>query len=138
MANTPHNFRASGTIRPCRFIKISGNDDCAECDANDRPIGITYQDGKYPPLNDLVTTNNHAEDNDPVRSYGIGDICLLELGGTVTAGDRLKSDADGKGVAIATTGTTIQQFGAVALEGGSSGEKRRVQIVLGSERPALA
>jgi hypothetical protein len=52
-------------------------------------------------------------------------------------GNLLKSDADGKGVPIATTGTTIQQYGAMALESGKSGEKIRVFIMLGSERPAI-
>lgn len=138
MPNTPVNLRASGTIRACRFVKQSGDFTGAEADANETVIGISYQDGKYPPLNDLVSTNNHAETGDPIRLYGDGDICLLEYGGTVTAGERLKSDADGKGVSIATTGTTIQNIGAVAIEGGSSGEKRRVQIQIYSERPALA
>lgn len=138
MANTPPNLRAGGTIRPCRFVKISGNNIGSEADANERVIGISYQSGKYAPLNDLVTTNPHTDSTeDLIQLYGPGDICLLEYGGTVTANDRLKSDADGKGVAIATSGTTIQHFGAVALEGGSSGEKRRVFVLIGSERPAL-
>lgn len=138
MANTPPNLRASGTIRACRIVKVSGNYTGAEADANELPIGITWQDGKYPPLNDLVSSNPHAESGDPIRLYGDGDICLVELGDTVVANGRVKSDADGKAVPIATTGTTIQHFVGRMLEGGSSGEKRLVQILIGSERPALA
>lgn len=129
MANTPPNLRASGTIRPSRFVKISGVHTGAEADANEDAIGISYQDGKYPPLNDLVTTNNHAENGDPIRLYGEGDICLLTLGGSVTAGNQIKSDADGQGVAASSAGDKVR---AVALESGSSGEKRLVQIVRNS------
>ncbi len=140
MPNTPPRLVAGGDIRPCRFVKMStaADDRGLECDANELPIGISYENGKYPPLNDLVTTNNHAAAGDPIGLYGDGDQCLLELGsGGATRGGRLKSDADGKGVAIATTGTTIQNYGAIALESGSEGEKIRVFILIGSERPAL-
>lgn len=137
MANTPPNFRASGDIRPCRFVKISGNFTVAEADANEDAVGVAYQDGKFAPLNDLVTTNNHAASGDIVRLYSDGDVCLLEYGGTVTAGQYLKSDADGKGVAVATTGTTNQLARALALDGGSSGEKHQVMLVRQTIRPAL-
>lgn len=136
MANTPPNLRASGEIRPCRFVKISGSNLGAEADANEEVIGITWQDGRYPPLNDLVTDNPHAITDDPIRLYGDGDICLLEAGGTWVAGERLKSDADGKGVAAATSGTTLQNVGAIALEAAASGEKRRVQVNIHGEMPA--
>lgn len=131
MANPQHGFYANGeNIRPCRFVTISGNNGLVEADANERCIGITRQDEKFPPLNDLVSTNYHAQDGDEVRLYGLGDICLLQYGGTVTAGDYLKSDADGQGVVIAASGTTPQYVGAIALQGGASGERRLVQIVI--------
>lgn len=139
MPNTPPRLVAGGNINPCRFVKMSTTEDDTglEADANEAPIGISHDSGRYAPLNDLITTNYHAIDGDPITLYGDGDQCLLELGGSVTRGGYLKSDADGKGVAVATTGTTIQQIGAVALESGSSGEKIRVQVQLRSERPAL-
>lgn len=140
MPNTPPVLVAGGNIRPSRFVKSSSTADHRglEADANEMVIGISGEGGKYPPLNDLVTTNNHAEAGDPIRLYGDGDICLLELGsGGATRGLRLISDGDGKGVAMATSGTTIQHFGAVALESGLEGDKIRVQVRIGSERPAI-
>lgn len=140
MPNTPPRLVAGGDIYPCRFVKQSTSADNTglQATANDRIIGISYDSGKYPPLSDLVTDNPHAESGDPIGLYGDGDdSCLLELGGTVAAGGRIKSDANGKGVAIATSGTTIQQSGAVALEEGDSGEKIRVHVQVSSERPAL-
>lgn len=132
MANTPPVLKASGTIRQCRFVKISGNFTGAEADANERVIGISYQSSRTAPLNDLAPTSDHAISGDQIQMYGVGDVCLLEYGGTVTAGEYLKSDADGKGVTIASSGTTPQYVGAIALDGGSSGEKRLVQMVIAS------
>lgn len=140
MPNTPPRLVAGGNIYPCRFVKMStaADDRGLQATANDAPIGISYPEGRYAPLSDVVTTNYHAIEGDPIGLYGDGEQCLLELGsGGATRGGRLKADADGKGVAVATTGTTIQQFGAVALESGSESEKIRVFVLLGSERPAL-
>jgi len=139
MPATPPLLTAGGDIYPCRIVKQSTAADfqALQATANDRPIGISYDGGKYAPLSDLVSDNPHAEDGDPVGLYSDGEQCLLELGGTVTRGGRIKADANGKGVAIATTGTTIQHFIAEALESGVSGEKIRVYIHRGSERPAL-
>lgn len=139
MPNTPPRLAAGGTIYPCRFVKMStaADDRGLQATANDAPIGISYDSGKYAPLSDLVSDNPHAVAGDSIGLYGDGDQCLLELGGSVTRGGRIKSDADGKGVAVATTGTTIQQYGAIALESGSTSEKIRVFVLLGSERPAL-
>lgn len=141
MPNTPPRLVAGGNINPCRFVKMStaADDRCLECDANEAPIGISYPEGRYAPQSDIVVTNYHAIAGDSVGLYGDGDQCLLELGsGGATRGGRLKADADGKGVAIATTGTTIQNFGAIALESGSENEKIRVFVLLGSERPSYS
>jgi hypothetical protein len=139
MPNTPPRLVAGGNIYPCRFVKMStvADDRGLQATANDAPIGISYPEGRYAPLEDVVTTNYHAITDDPIGLYGDGEQCLLEIGDDVTRGGRLKSDADGKGVPVLTTGTTIQQYGAIALESGSSGEKIRVFVLLGSERPAL-
>ena len=137
MPNTPPNFLAGGTIRPSRFVKISDDYTVQEAGANDRIIGICGVDSNQAPLDDLVTTNNHATTGQQVKLFGEGDVCLLRLGGTVSQNDRLKSDGTGSGVIIATTGTTIQHWGAVALQDGVSGEDIEVLVQIGSERPAL-
>ena len=140
MPNTPPRLVAGGTIYPCRFVKMSGvaDDRGLQATANDVLIGVSYDGGKFSPLSDLVTDNPHAQAGDSIGLYGDGEQCLLELGDTVVRGNRLKADADGKGVAIATTGTTIQQYGAIALESGIAGDKARVFVLLGSERPSYS
>lgn len=139
MSVVPPHLIAGGDIRPFRFVKMDGTDahEGKEADANERVVGICGGGTNYPPLSDIVVTPLHASEGQHVRLYGNGEQTLLELGDTVTPFQRLKSDADGKGVPIATTGTTIQHFGAIALEGGSAGERIEVQVQIGSERPAL-
>lgn len=139
MPNTPPNFMAEGTIRPSRFVKIGTVEDKAlEADANDIVIGIAMESTNQPPLEDLVTTQIAANAGQHFRMYGDGDVCFIEVGETVAPGDRLKSDAEGVGMKILTTGTVIQHFGARVLESGVIGELVRVQVLIGSERPALS
>lgn len=137
MPNTPPNLQAGGTIRPCRFVKVTDDHVGSEADANERVIGISGVDTNQPPLSDLVSSSNHATVGQQLKLFGEGDVCLLEIGDTVTASQLLKSDADGKGVPIATTGTTIQNIGARALQGGAAGAFIQVQVTIFSERPAL-
>jgi len=129
---------AGGDIRQARFVKLSTAADYTllEADANERIFGISVDAAQDAPI--PSASANAAESGDLFQFYGPGDECLLELGGTVTRGGRLKSDADGKGVAVATTGTTSQEYGAEALESGVSGEKIRVRVLLGSFYPALS
>lgn len=133
------SFTAEGDIRPSRFVKIGAADfACLEADANNETLGIAHEGTEEAPI-PSVSTNLAASSGGQLRVYGEGEECLLELGsGGATLGGKLKSDADGKGVDIATTGTTIQYYGAVALEAGSAGDLIRVIVQRGSVRPALS
>lgn len=139
MPNTPYPLIANGTIRVSRFIKmdVTAPFKCLESDANNKVIGISQVGTNFAPLSDLVTTHNAATQGQKIQYFGDGDSCQVECGDTITAGDYLKSDADGKAVSIATSGTTLQRYGAWALQDGVSGELIQVQVLIGSERPAL-
>lgn len=131
------NMMANGDIRPARFVKISADHKVQECDANDRIFGVAQDGGNKAPIPE-TTTILAGEDGQNMAIWQEGEECLLEVGAAVTQNDRLKADADGKGVAIATTGTTIQHFGAVALQDGAADATLiRVRVQIGSERPAL-
>ena len=133
------NYMSGGTIRPSRFVNTLTTEDntVEEADANEAIIGIAQEGAREPPLPGVTLVA--ASDGDNVQVYQDGDECLLELGGTVAAGDYLKSDTGGKGVAIATTGATAQEIGARALGSGASGEKIRVRVVIQTKvYPALA
>jgi hypothetical protein len=124
------NWVAGGDIRPSRFVKQSTAADhtVLEADAGERVCGISQEGGREPPL-PSVSTVYAGQAGDHMAVYGDGDQCLLELGsGGCTRGDRLKADADGKGVTAATAGNHV---GAIALMSGAENEKIRVQVQIG-------
>ena len=129
---------SGGTIRPSRFVKISTAADQTflEADANEQTIGIAQDWQRDAPIDGADV--DAAEAGDPLSVNPIGCTCLLQIGsGGVTAGDEIKSDADGKGVTRATTGTTVQNVGAIALETAVEDELARVFVYRTSIRPAL-
>lgn len=130
---------AGGDIRPARFVKLSAAADFTvlEADANERTYGIGVDAAQDAPIPGASV--NAAEAGDSIPVYGPGDECTLELGtGGVVRGGMLISDADGKGVAAAATGTVVQWVGAEAFESGAAGEKIKVRVCSFPFRPALA
>lgn len=140
MANTVPGFVAGGNVNPSRFVNLNSTADHTVTQAGDNVFvfGIAHEGTKDVPIPGASTLA--AEAGDPIKIYGEGEgDVLLELGGTVSPGNRLKSDANGKGVAIALTGvssTDVQHYGAIALEDGVFGDKIRVFVTLGSHRPS--
>lgn len=128
MPNTPPALISSGNVYPNRFITVSGDHSGAQAGANAATIGISRASTNYAPLSDLSIEGYHAVSGQPISMIGDGEEGLLEIGDTVTAGALLKSDANGKGVPIASSGGATQNVGAIALEGGASGTKIRVQV----------
>jgi len=135
MARDNPQLIAGGNISPSRFVKwdLSGGGDFTVIQATDNTkiAGISMEGTREAPI-PSVSTAYAAQSGESFKVYGDGEICLLELGGTVVAGDDLSSDANGKGTAI-TGGTSTQEIGATALEGGASGELILVQVRLRSE-----
>lgn len=129
---------ASGDINPARFVKISGVNTLAQAGANEEVYGISgegSQEAPVPGASALAATSGN-----PVNLNVIyGPPCFLEAGtGGWTAGNKLKSDSNGKGVVAASTGTTIQNIGALALTTVAAGERGLVRPVLFAVRPALS
>lgn len=118
---------ATGTIQPCRFISVNNAADSAvtASASGDLPIGVSAEYAHDAPFG---STNNTyaAASGQNVAFYGIGEICLLELTGTVAAGDYLKVDSAG----TAITGTIqTDKIGAQALEAGVTGSFIRVYVM---------
>lgn len=131
---------AGGNITTHSFVKLSTAADhtALQADANEQVIGIS-QVGTVDPPGVTGSGTYAAIAGGHLQIFGLGDICLLRLGsGGCTRGDNLKSDSSGNGVTAATTGTTVQNIGAVALESGSESELVQVQIQILKTRPALA
>lgn len=142
MPNTPMNLMANGDIYPSRFVKpdVSADFKCLQATANSDIIAVSQVGSNYPPLSDLVTDAKAAEADQWIQLFGDGDTCLVEAGDAITRGAKLKSDAVGRAVSIAAAGTTLQNYGAVALQSATAaGELILVQVTaMRSERPAIA
>lgn len=129
------NFIAGGNILPSRFVKPSTAADNTVLQATagsvaegDRVIGVSQEGGREPPL-PSVSTMYAGQAGDAMKVYGDTEVCLLTIGtGGCTRGDRLKSDANGKGLTASTTG---DHYGAIALSSASENELARVQVQIG-------
>ncbi len=131
---------ARGNIAPFRFVRVDTTTEngCVQAGDNTDVIGVAQGGTNKPEVSGMITSQYAAENGQPVRVAGVGSITLLEVGGTVTPGQYLKSDSQGRGVPVATTGTVIQNYGAIALQGGSTGSIIRVMVLIGKVRPALS
>lgn len=137
----------SGTVAPSTFVSWlstsadSTNDVIAgyaveQAVVSSIPCGIAQEGAKLAPTDENYSATPYAGQytgvagytGDPIKVYKNSDICLLALGTTVTPGQLLMPDADGKGIPVSGDGTYV---GAQAIEGGSSGDLIRVQVLLG-------
>lgn len=142
MSTTSPSYLAFGTIRPCRVVKAYTSADYGvlEADANEFGIGISMEGTEEAPIPSASTNAATGTTTAPLplNIHGPNELCKLELGGTVAAGDLIKSDADGKGVVALLTGTTIQNIVARALQAGDSGDKIDVVVQSWKLLPAVA
>jgi hypothetical protein len=108
------------------MIDTGNNKQVLQATNNAKIAGISQDGARQVPLNDLVTTNLAAQAGEYVAIFSDSDTDkLLEIGAAVTAGDSLRSDANGRGV----TATSGQNVGAQALEdGAAAGELIKVAI----------
>lgn len=125
---------SNGNIAPCRFVTIAttAKDRVTQAtagsgSAGDPPYGISGTGTRNRPSSLANDDGFIAIAGENVLVWGNPEKdVFLELGGTVTAGDSLKSDANGKGL---TTTTANDWIGAIAMESGVSGDLVRVQVV---------
>jgi hypothetical protein len=117
-----------GDIAPCRFVKLgSVVGTVLQCGAGEDIYGISPA-----PTRNLAVAGwddglAGKSGDGAMNVIGPGDdAALLELGGTVTFGQRLKSDADGKGVAATLD---KERAGAIALAAGTSGMLIKVKPI---------
>lgn len=124
------NYISGGNINPKRFVtqQIDADLTVEESNSGDLPVGISGIGTKYAPIPE-VTNNYHAESGDPVWVHGLGEEAWLVAGDSITAGDLLKPDDDGKGVK-ASAG---DKYGARALTSADTGEDCRVFVERGGE-----
>lgn len=129
--STAPNLVATGNVYPCRFVKVGATSNSgAQATAGDPAVGISQNWTRSVNLEGAISVSSPyiAIAGEGIPLWGLGQEALLELGGTVAAGNRLKSDADGKGVVAAAADGAY----AVALQSGVSGNFIRVVVVYDS------
>lgn len=126
-------FVASGNISPARFVKISGEFSVAQCtdgtaSAGDAVIGVSQEGSLAPPgIAEALggsQTYYAATSGKTLKVFGLGDVCVVEAGASITAGNLVKSDANGKAV----PGSSGDNSGGVALQSVVAGEKCLIQV----------
>lgn len=139
------SFLASGDIFPARFVTISGEFTVAEVSAQANPIIGVSQEGTFDPPN-LATLLGGTESKlaakagKSLKVFGLGDVCMVLAGDTVTAGTKVVAHSvttgtGGSAVTVfsgkaknipATTGQ--YQVGGIALNSVVAGEKVLIQV----------
>lgn len=127
MPNTPPALVASGNILPFRAVKMSGEHKGAQCGSNEVAIGLARGGTNYAPLNGIISTNYAAQEGQPISLIGDGEIGFCVSGASFSAGNKLKSDTNGKLVPVANSGK--ENVVAIALEDAGAGDiQARVQV----------
>ena len=118
--------KASGNITPYSFVKTytSADNTVALAGAGEQIFGISQPSTRRTPYSSL-DDGYAAIDGEDLDVFSVGEVCLLRIAGTITPGTRLKSDASGFAVAVASNN---DEYGAVALGSGVSGELIMVQV----------
>lgn len=132
MNYTAPTLIAGGNIAPARLIKVSSGAG-VQADANALAIGVSaVMDRDY-----SGATRYAASSGDALPMQDLNGVVFVEAGGSFSTGDLLKSDGDGKAVAAALTGTTLQNVALQALEDGAAGKITRCRWNLFKFIPAL-
>lgn len=115
------SYKGSAAISPYRIVKFGAADDTVTqaSASTDLLIGIANELG-------LPTADQAAGATLDVCRLGPAE---LELGGTVTRGQKLTADANGKGVAAAPAAGSNAQIVAIADMSGVSGDIVRVTVI---------
>jgi hypothetical protein len=121
--STP-SYIAGGNISPSRFVKLESgeNNQVIQCVADDLAVGVSHEGTRTAPIPDA--DGYAAIEGETCQVYGLGEPCEVEAGDDVTAGAKVKPDADGKAIP-AEAGDV---YSAIARSGGADGEKIKIII----------
>lgn len=117
------SFKASAAIGAYLIAKASGDKTVATAaGSTDKLVGITRE---------------MATDSGGMADLTLAGAAELILGGNVSFGDRLTSDASGKGVVVASVSGTVVNTIAVALADGVANDRIPVLLAPGLQsKPA--
>lgn len=133
-------LKAGAAIGAALFVKLStaADNTALVADTNAPIIGVSSEAAQNAPIPG-ASANAAVAAGDQLNIHPIGSVCMVTAGsGGVVRGGELVADSDGTAVARATTGTTIQNVGAIALQSAAAGELVEVLVVRYPLRPALS
>lgn len=124
------SFVANGTIPPCRFVKLdtTATGKVLLCGTNGIIYGISKADTRRIPALGL-DDGNAAIVGENLHVFEDNEECYLEIVASVTQGQQLKSDTNGKGTPV-TANNDI--YGAIALQSAPAGKVIKVKVVKGN------
>jgi hypothetical protein len=122
--NSQRSYIARGTILPARFVirDTATNHGVLQCTAGQNAVGISYEGTRAAPLPGVTPQAAIVGEN--VLVYTDGMPCEVVAGGVITAGDRLKPDADG----AAVTAAIGEVYSAVADANATAGQNCKVTV----------
>lgn len=110
----------SGNVAPSVFVALQSDGTVQTCSANGDAWGISQPSTHNLPMAGWDDGYAGTSTSPPINIYGPGDDeAPLRISATVTAGQRLKSDASGFGTPATSTG---DRTCAIAVVGGVSGD----------------
>lgn len=98
------HFIAGGDIRPGRIVTTTNSAfSVVEAGATSNPIGVSVLPTNLPSIVGVTSPTLAASSGEPVPVIILGE-ALVEAGGAITAGQFVKSDAQGRAVAASGAG----------------------------------
>jgi len=130
MAGNGQQFQAGADINVSVFVKISGDNQVVTAGAGDEAIGVMHEsawDTPIPGANDTIAVPNGQSK----RVYQATESCEVIVGlGGLSAGDYVKPDGSGHGVACAAG----DEYSAICTQGASAGGRAKVLISAGTKQ----
>lgn len=121
---------ANGNITPSRFVKLDTTVDgkVLQAGAGDMIFGVAQEGTRLAPLSGW-DDGYAAKAGENIRVYAAPEDkdCFLEIAGTTSVGDKLKSDGSGLGVVTTTANDNI---GAIADEAGTANQLIKVRLLM--------
>ncbi len=119
------SFIAKGSVPPSVFVKQSGDHGIVICGAGDEAVGVSHEGTREAPVTGV--TPMAALTGESCQVYTETWTCEVIAGDTITAGQKLKPDANGAAVP-AVAGNV---YSAIARAGAVAGERCKCTVTTG-------
>lgn len=129
MGHSRPSYLAGADLAPSTFVKHEAGVDntVIPCVADDVAVGVTHEGTREAPIPGVSPLA--AAEGESCQVYGADEPCEIVAGAAISAGDRLKPDANAE--AIPAIGG--DEYSAIARTSAADGEKVKVILTRGTE-----